>query len=498
MAEVVSQPYNLGSLTYRQSISPQSFTNSHLPSTTTANTVSSDAEYMAVPIQQRPIDGERFADNTAWTTPQLMLRGSVSYSAAPTNDGASVGGGWVPSPEATWWPNSSMMSQEIAWGNGTLMDPAIMPHSAQSFLQNGNLMYTGIVDENMFDKGDHGYNGGHPWRLSDTNGLPYPSTLFDGSDVDTMTASPKSVFSEASDRRNSFTSEAVVDYPSPGGSWVDTGVSSFQAFQSVPQQIASSGILCPIPQASKPSGHFDSLDVSGLQLADYGVTFPRPMTPVRRTEGQFQSRSDPSYAPNTSIEAHWYALSSPIFPSALQENSDCGFPRGSQSSVPMYPTPPRQEDDRIYAEERMHLAATAGKENNAYLSNMAEQAQRDEEDKILLEGKAGGLTYKEIRKKMQTRVAESTLRGRYRSLTKDRKNRVRKPVWTEKDLQLLREIVHAELNALGSNYRTSARGQKLARLSWKRVGEYIANNGGSYHFGNSTCKKKWSEIDRCR
>jgi hypothetical protein len=45
------------------------------------------------------------------------------------------------------------------------------------------------------------------------------------------------------------------------------------------------------------------------------------------------------------------------------------------------------------------------------------------------------------------------------------------------------------------NYRTLTHGQKLAKISWKRVAEYIALGGGSYHFGNSTCKKKWSEMD---
>lgn len=61
-------------------------------------------------------------------------------------------------------------------------------------------------------------------------------------------------------------------------------------------------------------------------------------------------------------------------------------------------------------------------------------AQRKFEDKILLDGKQAGMTYKEIKKQMKTDVAESTLRGRYRSLTKPRKDRVRKPVWTGKDV----------------------------------------------------------------
>lgn len=60
--------------------------------------------------------------------------------------------------------------------------------------------------------------------------------------------------------------------------------------------------------------------------------------------------------------------------------------------------------------------------------------QRKADDQILLEGKKNGLTYKEIRKRMYTKCAESTLRGRYRSLTKARQDRVRKPVWRKKDV----------------------------------------------------------------
>lgn len=59
---------------------------------------------------------------------------------------------------------------------------------------------------------------------------------------------------------------------------------------------------------------------------------------------------------------------------------------------------------------------------------------RTMEDQILLDGKRSGLTYKEIRKRMPSKIAESTLRGRYRSLTKARKDRVRKPVWTKNDV----------------------------------------------------------------
>lgn len=33
-----------------------------------------------------------------------------------------------------------------------------------------------------------------------------------------------------------------------------------------------------------------------------------------------------------------------------------------------------------------------------------------------------------------------------------------------------------------------------AKIPWKKVAEYIEKNGGSYRFGNATCRKKWDEI----
>ena len=44
------------------------------------------------------------------------------------------------------------------------------------------------------------------------------------------------------------------------------------------------------------------------------------------------------------------------------------------------------------------------------------------------------MTYREIRKQGNFKEAESTLRGRYRTLTKSKEARVRKPEWQDKDV----------------------------------------------------------------
>ena len=57
-----------------------------------------------------------------------------------------------------------------------------------------------------------------------------------------------------------------------------------------------------------------------------------------------------------------------------------------------------------------------------------------QKDRLLIEWKNKGLSYKEIRSRGQFEEAESTLRGRYRTLTKPKHLRVRRPEWKSKDV----------------------------------------------------------------
>lgn len=63
-----------------------------------------------------------------------------------------------------------------------------------------------------------------------------------------------------------------------------------------------------------------------------------------------------------------------------------------------------------------------------------ETALRERRDQYLLDRREEGYTYKDIKVMGNFSEAESTLRGRVRVLTKDRSERVRRPVWTESDV----------------------------------------------------------------
>lgn len=59
---------------------------------------------------------------------------------------------------------------------------------------------------------------------------------------------------------------------------------------------------------------------------------------------------------------------------------------------------------------------------------------RDSRDDFLVKSKLAGIPYKEIRRQGNFTEAESTLRGRFRTLTKHKAARVRKPEWSDNDV----------------------------------------------------------------
>ncbi|MCJ1251351.1 hypothetical protein MMC30_008583 [Trapelia coarctata] len=125
-------------------------------------------------------------------------------------------------------------------------------------------------------------------------------------------------------------------------------------------------------------------------------------------------------------------------------------------------------------------------------------SHREAQDQYLIQSKLSGMSYKEIKAKGQFKEAESTLRGRFRTLTKSKDQRVRKPQWQERDVQLLRQAVF-ELTHVSANEQVAVDGEsaqnhsEASKIPWMKVAEYVALHG-SYHFGNATCRRKWDEI----
>ena len=80
----------------------------------------------------------------------------------------------------------------------------------------------------------------------------------------------------------------------------------------------------------------------------------------------------------------------------------------------------------------------------------------------LIEWKKQGLSYKEIKARGGFDEAESTLRGRYRTLTKPKYLRVRKPEWQQKDVRI--RIIAGKAQLTYSRYRSFS---KLSTVTFK-------------------------------
>jgi len=134
-------------------------------------------------------------------------------------------------------------------------------------------------------------------------------------------------------------------------------------------------------------------------------------------------------------------------------------------------------------------------------------------DEFLLQCKAKGMTYKEIKELGGFAEAESTLRGRYRTLTKPREERLRKPEWTGRDVGMYRqqvtELSFGQVELLFEAVSRYAHAHSVLRhrdhldsttldhfantIPWKQVADFMAHRG-SYRYGNATVKKKYMEV----
>ena len=93
------------------------------------------------------------------------------------------------------------------------------------------------------------------------------------------------------------------------------------------------------------------------------------------------------------------------------------------SASPVHPDPPVEKASTYV--------------NPCPLSAVTSQPLEDQ-DLFLVQSRQAGLTYKEIKEKGNFTEKEPTLRGRYRTLTKQKEFRVRKPKWKRKDVSLIK------------------------------------------------------------
>lgn len=224
---------------------------------------------------------------------------------------------------------------------------------------------------------------------------------------------------------------------SPNTAWVDYDSSTNQSlsFESVVPFNTSMNLENPNDRSkeinmSGPSRTGRGVGRSSIQcdlghnISEGQVNFDTVTWP-----GQETAHLTPMFGSRWPAPPQYVQTYFPGWPNASQQAS---LQYAESYSTASYSTEPSEYDDVDGLPETLRLSG--GVHQDGAQSSVPPTAQRIEEDRILLEGKEKGLTYKTIRKMMQSNIAESTLRGRYRSLTKEKKDRVRKPTWTNKDV----------------------------------------------------------------
>jgi hypothetical protein len=103
-------------------------------------------------------------------------------------------------------------------------------------------------------------------------------------------------------------------------------------------------------------------------------------------------------------------------------------------TLPLRSNPAEPAQNQVEAAE----ARRASRQENTPRP-LSRDAEKKLANQILLECKQLGMSYKDINEILQDRCpnirfAESTLRGRFRNLTKKKEERVRKPEWQDRDV----------------------------------------------------------------
>lgn len=118
--------------------------------------------------------------------------------------------------------------------------------------------------------------------------------------------------------------------------------------------------------------------------------------------------------------------------------------------APFYP-PPTHQNQYIQPQPQPQLqpqftyattpsATTTTSQRPSTSTTTAPTTGANARNAFLIECKRRGLSYKDIKRLGGFKEAESTLRGRFRTLTKTKDQRVRKPQWEERDVRFFSSV----------------------------------------------------------
>lgn len=466
------------------------------------------------PLKQYQYKYETDVQEQSWPIQQPQMReykAPVAQMATPPSSSSSSSS----SSMSTAYP--SVYNNAIPWSL-VPTDPLMLLAENAHFSRNGDLMYSQFAAHDMVVKDSYVYPEAS-YLTPGTNGTPQGLYRTGSKQNMSVSLSPGSYFSTPREPEP-LSPCSLPEQALQGLDWSHYSTPCPTMRRSSPQSAPSGYSITSAPTSR---GVFSGENRFLAQTHKVCNDMLMPSASAVYVEGEDYGLPSPDgsgyngsgYTHPEHVTAH---VSPQYLPSYSAQQPDLSL------SVSNVPHPSSYLDQSSVASNTNNsqvvyscgvVASMENQENQDQSSRVTDtEAQKRLNDRILIQGKTDGLTYKEIRRKLVgEKPAESTLRGRYRSLTKARKDRVRKPVWSAVDVSiprtltrdltncaqigLLNESVRQEFDRIARLYadpKTLTRDQKLSKVQWKKVADYIEEEGGSYHFGNSTCKRKWLEL----
>lgn len=321
--------------------------------------------------------------------------------------------------------HSQLRGQYAVSGNDTIWSGLPSEHHTdESMLSNHDLLYNHDASQNTLDKATD-FGSSTFWL---PNGM-VDTALSPSADI---LLSPASAYS---DMKHSYSPGSDYGPATPGNSRAGYGAKvSSPRFAPPTQQ--SVILQQPRDAAKQHSLSVPMTSVEGFPMSN--ILNDATMYGSEDSYGQSQS-SSPGITP-------WFPPGYVDEKAAFAQN-----PRDHQADTTLFDGRPNSYLAPLDRTSRQRQAQWSNKNAIPSQSHFqtrfmvpptdSEKEQRSEDDKILLQMKNDGYTYKDIRKRLGRKVAESTLRGRYRSLTKPRNARVRAPKWQEVDVRILDIVI---------------------------------------------------------
>ncbi len=337
---------------------------------------------------------------------------------------------WLYPSDAPWTDNSGLHGS-TAWDISWQPESFIAPGFDSNNHSNGGFEYGRADMENLAANDSLGYDQ-LPMASSESNGLPSAFNMrtldLESGNTHSPQSYPSSDFFDSDMSMSVFSPDTLSGPQTPIDQWNYQPASISTHEELSPQiSLAMSHMAAQNPQGCTP------LDHSGFpKVTSSYAAYPASSAVGNGSSNDFTMASNSSRSHNSgSTSASWYLPGYSHDASGQTSMADQplrgGTLRNMQTTVTLRPRhrcsiAPAPDKVRAFP-ETFDSGVTA--------------SQRKLNDKILVQGKHDGLTYKQIREQMQgEKPAESTLRGRYRSLTKPKKDRVRKPVWKKHDVSM--------------------------------------------------------------